>query len=76
LAGRQLAWAEGLAATRILFRYMLPSIAIPLVTVLGIIFGVLLAYGVVTETVFAWPGIGKLIIEATRTGDRACDRGL
>jgi peptide/nickel transport system permease protein len=62
--------AKGLPPARILFRYMLPSIAIPLVTVLGIIFGVLLAYGVVTETVFAWPGIGKLIIEAIRTGDR------
>ncbi len=62
--------AKGLSSSRILFRYMLPSIAIPIVTVLGIIFGVLLAYGVVTETVFAWPGIGKLIIEAIRTGDR------
>ena len=62
--------AKGLAPARILFRYMLPSIAIPLITVLGIVFGVLLAYGVVTETVFAWPGIGKLIIEAIRTSDR------
>jgi peptide/nickel transport system permease protein len=62
--------AKGLSSARILFRYMLPSIAIPVVTVLGIVFGVLLAYGVVTETVFAWPGIGKLIIEAIRTSDR------
>lgn len=62
--------AKGLSGTRILFGYILPSISIPLITVLGIVFGVLLAFGVVTETVFAWPGIGKLIIEAIRTGDR------
>lgn len=62
--------AKGLSSARILLRYMLPSIAIPVVTVLGIVFGILLAYGVVTETVFAWPGIGKLIIEAIRTTDR------
>ena len=37
---------------------------------LGIVFGVLLAFGVVTETVFAWPGIGKLIIDAIKTSDR------
>jgi peptide/nickel transport system permease protein len=62
--------AKGLSSARILLRYMLPSIAVPLVTVLGIVVGILLAYGVVTETVFAWPGVGKLIIEAIRTSDR------
>jgi peptide/nickel transport system permease protein len=62
--------AKGLSPSRVLFRYMLPSIAIPIVTVIGIVFGVLFAYGVVTETVFAWPGIGKLIIESIRTNDR------
>jgi peptide/nickel transport system permease protein len=51
-------------------RYVLPSIAVPIITVMGIVFGVLLAFGVVTETVFSWPGIGKLIIEAIRTSDR------
>ena len=62
--------AKGLSGTRILFGYILPSISIPIITVLGIVFGVLLAFGVVTETVFAWPGIGKLIIEAIKTSDR------
>lgn len=62
--------AKGLSPQRILFRYVLPSISIPIVTVLGIVFGVLLAFGVVTETIFAWPGIGKLIIEAIKTSDR------
>jgi peptide/nickel transport system permease protein len=62
--------AKGLSPARIMIRYVLKSIAIPLITVLGIVFGVLLAFGVVTETVFAWPGIGKLIIDAIKTSDR------
>jgi peptide/nickel transport system permease protein len=62
--------AKGLSPARIMVRYVLKSVAIPLVTVLGIVFGVLLAFGVVTETVFAWPGIGKLIIDAIKTSDR------
>jgi peptide/nickel transport system permease protein len=62
--------AKGLSPTRIMLRYVLKSISIPIITVLGIVFGVLLAFGVVTETVFAWPGIGKLIIDAIKTSDR------
>jgi peptide/nickel transport system permease protein len=62
--------AKGLSPSRIMFRYVLKSISIPIITVLGIVFGVLLAFGVVTETVFAWPGIGKLIIDAIKTSDR------
>ena len=62
--------AKGLSPARIMLRYVLKSISIPIITVLGIVFGVLLAFGVVTETVFAWPGIGKLIIDAIKTSDR------
>lgn len=62
--------AKGLSSRRILFLYVFKSVLIPIVTVMGIVFGVLLAFGVVTETVFAWPGTGKLIIEAIRTSDR------
>jgi peptide/nickel transport system permease protein len=62
--------AKGISPARIMVRYVLKSVAIPLITVLGIVFGVLLAFGVVTETVFAWPGIGKLIIDAIKTSDR------
>jgi peptide/nickel transport system permease protein len=62
--------AKGLSPARSLFRYILPSIAIPIITVIGILFGVLLAYGIVTETVFAWPGIGKLIIDSIKNSDR------
>ncbi|MFI0847740.1 ABC transporter permease [Mesorhizobium sp. IMUNJ 23232] len=62
--------AKGLFARRILLVYVLRSVLIPIVTIMGMVFGELLAFGVVTETVFAWPGIGKLIIEAIRTSDR------
>jgi peptide/nickel transport system permease protein len=43
---------------------------IPVVTVLGLEFGGLIAFSVVTETVFAWPGMGKLIIDAIQNLDR------
>ncbi len=62
--------AMGIADGKILFRYILRNIVIPLVTVLGMVFGTLVAFAVVTETVFAWPGMGKLIIDSIRTSDR------
>jgi peptide/nickel transport system permease protein len=62
--------AMGLSPPRILFRYVLRNILIPMVTVLGLIFGTLMAFAVVTETVFAWPGMGKLIIDSIKNADR------
>ncbi|WP_420556168.1 ABC transporter permease [Roseovarius sp.] len=62
--------AKGLSPSRIIRVYLLKSVLIPIATVMGILFGVLLAFGVVTEKVFAWPGIGKLIIESIQTSDR------
>ena len=46
------------------------NILIPIITVLGLEFGLILAFAVVTETVFAWPGMGKLIIDAINLLDR------
>ena len=46
------------------------NIMIPVVTVLGLEFGGLLAFSVVTETVFAWPGMGKLLIDSIGQLDR------
>ena len=43
---------------------------IPVVTVLGLEFGNLIAFSVVTETIFAWPGMGKLLIDSIQTLDR------
>ncbi len=62
--------AAGLAEHTILRRHVLRLIAIPLVTVLGLEFGSTLAFAVVTETIFSWPGVGKLIIESIVALDR------
>lgn len=62
--------ARGLSERRILFVHVLKTILIPIVTVLGIEFGSLIAFAVVTETIFAWPGVGKLIIDSINMLDR------
>ena len=62
--------AKGLAPSRILFIHVLKRVAIPIVTVSGLQLGNLIAFSVVTESVFAWPGTGKLIIDSINQLDR------
>lgn len=62
--------AKGLSTRRIIFVHLLRNILIPVITVLGLEFGSLIAFSVVTETVFAWPGMGKLLIESIQQLDR------
>ena len=62
--------AKGLTEERIIKVHLLKNILIPIVTVIGLEFGSLIAFSTVTETVFAWPGMGKLIIEAIYNLDR------
>jgi peptide/nickel transport system permease protein len=62
--------AKGLSGRRIVFVHVLKNIAIPLVTISGLTFGTLLAFAVVTESIFAWPGMGKLLIDAINLVDR------
>ena len=62
--------AAGLSERTILLRHVLRLIAIPLVTVFGLEFGSTLAFAVVTETIFSWPGLGKLIIDSITSLDR------
>lgn len=62
--------AKGLRFSRIVFLHVLKNILIPIVTVIGLEFGSLIAFAVVTETVFAWPGMGKLLIESMLRLDR------
>jgi peptide/nickel transport system permease protein len=62
--------AKGVAEHDILRVHVLPNILIPVVTVAGLEFGSLLAFAVVTETVFAWPGMGKLLIDSIGLLDR------
>ena len=62
--------AKGLKSSRIIGVHILKNILIPVVTVLGLEFGSLVAFSVVTETIFAWPGMGKLLLESIQRLDR------
>ncbi|MAO54336.1 MAG: ABC transporter permease [Rhodospirillaceae bacterium] len=62
--------AKGLSNRRVVLVHLMKNIMIPVVTVLGLEFGGLIAFSVVTETVFAWPGMGKLIIDSIQSLDR------
>jgi peptide/nickel transport system permease protein len=62
--------AKGLSERRVVMVHILRNILIPIVTVIGMSFGGLIAFAVVTESIFAWPGMGKLIIDSIRLLDR------
>src|SRR5215471_11406912 len=62
--------AKGLRPSRIVGVHVLKTILIPVVTVIGLELGSMIAFAVVTETVFAWPGMGKLLIESIYRLDR------
>jgi peptide/nickel transport system permease protein len=55
---------------RVLFVHVLKNIMIPVITVIGLELGSTIAFSVVTETIFAWPGMGKLIIDSINSLDR------
>ncbi|GAK50986.1 binding-protein-dependent transport systems inner membrane component [Candidatus Moduliflexus flocculans] len=61
--------AKGLRESVVLFKHALRNALIPVITVLGIQFGALLSGALITETIFAWPGIGRLAIEAIQKRD-------
>lgn len=65
----RVAHAKGLSPVAILARHALPNAALPLVTLLGLQMGALLGGAVITETVFAWPGLGGLLVEAIQGRD-------
>ncbi|MEG1769753.1 MAG: ABC transporter permease, partial [Comamonas sp.] len=62
--------AKGLSETRVMIMHVLRNTMIPLVTVLGLELGSTIAYAVVTESIFAWPGAGKLILDSINSLDR------
>lgn len=62
--------AKGLKESRVIGVHVFKNILIPVVTVLGLEFASLIAFSVVTETIFAWPGMGKLIIDSIGKLDR------
>ncbi len=62
--------AKGVSSKGLLFSHALKNALIPVVTVFGLQIGTLIAFATVTETIFSWPGMGKLLIDAINTSDR------
>jgi peptide/nickel transport system permease protein len=62
--------AKGLTNVRVIGVHVLRNILIPIVTVIGLEFGSVIAFAIVTESVFAWPGMGKLLIDSINLLDR------
>ncbi len=62
--------AKGLRNSRVIGVHVLRNILIPIVTVIGLEFGSVIAFAIVTESVFAWPGMGKLLIDSINLLDR------
>jgi ABC-type dipeptide/oligopeptide/nickel transport system permease component len=61
--------AKGLSPAAVLFRHAFRNALIPILTILGLQFGTLLAGAIVTETIFSWPGIGRLAVQAIGARD-------
>ena len=61
--------AKGLSESPVLFRHAFRNALIPILTILGLQFGTLLAGAIVTETIFSWPGIGRLAVQAIEARD-------
>jgi peptide/nickel transport system permease protein len=61
--------AKGLTEKKVLIKHAFRNAAVPLITILGMQIGLLLGGAVVTETVFAWPGMGRLAVDSIRVGD-------
>src|SRR5713101_2871089 len=61
--------AKGITETSVLFRHAFPNALIPVITIVGLQFGSLLAGTIVTETIFSWPGIGRLAVQAISARD-------
>ena len=62
--------ANGIRESRVIGVHALKNILIPIVTVLGMEFGGVIAFAVVTESIFSWPGVGKMLIDAIAVLDR------
>jgi ABC-type dipeptide/oligopeptide/nickel transport system permease component len=68
--------AKGVPLRSIIFRHALRNALLPVITVIGLQFGALLGGAVVTETVFAWPGVGRLLVDSIFFRDYAVVQGL
>lgn len=70
------AWAKGLPERGVIFRHALKNAFIPVLTVIGLQFGALLGGAVLTESVFAWPGIGRLMVDSIFARDYPVVQGV
>src|SRR3954468_377670 len=67
--------AKGLGERCVVWRHALPNALVPIVTVVGLQFGALLAGAIVTEKIFSWPGLGRLVVDAISNRDYALVQG-
>jgi ABC-type dipeptide/oligopeptide/nickel transport system permease component len=67
--------AKGLSERAVVCRHALPNALVPIITVVGLQFGALLAGAIVTETIFSWPGLGRLVVSAISNRDYALVQG-
>jgi peptide/nickel transport system permease protein len=67
--------AKGLSEHAVVWRHALPNALVPIVTVVGLQFGALLAGAIVTEKIFSWPGLGRLVVDAISNRDYALVQG-
>jgi peptide/nickel transport system permease protein len=67
--------AKGLSETAVVCRHALPNALVPIITVVGLQFGALLAGAIVTESIFSWPGLGRLTVSAISNRDYALVQG-
>jgi len=70
------AWSKGLGERRVIFRHGLRNALLPLVTVIGLQIGYMFGGAILTETVFAWPGLGRLMLRALSTRDYPLIMGM
>ena len=64
-----MARAKGLSESRVIFKHALRNALIPIITILGLRLGVLLSGAVIVETIFSWPGVGRLVITSINNAD-------
>jgi ABC-type dipeptide/oligopeptide/nickel transport system permease component len=72
----RLARAKGLKESRVVFRHVLPNALIPVVTVVGLQFGYMLGGSIITETIFSWPGMGRMLVVAVNQRDVMVVQGV
>jgi ABC-type dipeptide/oligopeptide/nickel transport system permease component len=64
------AWAKGLSPFKVIFKHALRNVMIPVITITGLQFGELIAFSIVTETIFQWPGMGNLLLTSMYENDQ------